>query len=844
MKLFLKKISIFLLVCLLNTICPFPALAADITSMINNLSADQKAKIRNLTPQQKAEIKKALGFEVEEATQSSPSQTAGYQSATFTQATLEALDNETAVSAEAVEKELSALEKLFTTTTKEGTSEGIVLEQFGYEMFNKTVGQRFSSTAGIPLGADYTINTGDQLVVTVWGNINDSYALAVDERGTVTLPKVGTIQLAGYSIAKAKDILAQRLTETYVADFNIDLTLKEIGSIKVYVVGNVKNPGAYTLRSNNTLYDAIFLAGGSSKKGTLRNIRLLRNNRIIQTADLYQFILYGKKSGDVVLKSGDVVHVPPIGSVVAVSGNVRRPAIYELKGKTGLKDFMIGLAGGITPTTYLQRLQIERKKDNRVETAVDVNYADYLKNSARRPVYLQDLDFVKVFTIDSAVKNVVYIKGNVKRPGRYELQLGMRLSDLITKAQGLAPDTYLKRAQLVRGNSLDLQPQIMTINLSKLRAGEIASDPYLKEFDHIRIFSKEEIEGKPSVFISGDVNDNDNVFPLAENMRVSDLIFQAGGLKESADLSRAELIRNIDNKIYSYILDLDKVLNANDQKENMLLQRNDYLFIRKDPNYYIGATVSLRGNVRYPGKYVLYKGERLSSVLKRAGGFTDKAFLEGAIFIRESLKERQLKEVARVRREFNERKRMELDQIPFGLPSGEAAFRASAINRSYEFALKKLELEIPGRVIIDLKNLHAGNSQDIILQNGDTLTIPNKEMGVIVMGEVYTPATILYEKGKTVNDYINACGGETTFADKDAIRVLRSSGKTEKINWVLSISPGDTIYVPTKAIALTRSQKPFDWNQFWDTASGVARTLASVTSSLVSVYLLYKTAQN
>src|SRR3989339_102648 len=840
MKFVLKRISVFLVICLLNTICPLPALAADVTTTINNLTPQQKEEVKNLTPQQKDEIKKALGFDTPQPSASGTTKPVVKQAVDLEQTTLK--DDETIVPGDqkeaAVAAELSAIEQGF---TRQVGDQSTTLRQFGYNVFSKTVGQRFSSTAGIPLGVDYNINTGDQLVVTIWGNINDTYALEVDERGTVTLPKVGVIQLAGYSLAKAKDILTQRLAETYVADFNLDLTLKEIGSIKIYVIGEVANPGAYTIKSNNTLYDAIFMAGGPTRVGSLRNIKLLRNNQVIQAVDLYQFILHGKKPGDVIMKSGDVVQIPPIGETIAISGNVRRPAIYELKGKTDLNDFIVVLDGGITPTTYLQRLQIERKKDNRAETAIDIDYADYLKTKDSQPVYLSNLDYITVFSITSTIKNVVYLQGNVIRPGRYELESGMRLGDLLAKAQGLAPETYMQRAQIIRLVPPDMRPKIMAIDLSLLKAGEVENNPYLKEFDKIRIFSKTELEGSPTVYVNGEINDGDSSFPLTQGMHVSDLIFQAGGLKESA-FHKAELIRNEKNQVVIYTLDLKRILTDKDKNEDLLLQKNDYLFVRIDPDYFSVNIVTLKGNVLYPGNYILHKGEHLSSVIDRAGGFTDKAFLEGAVFIREALKAKQLSEIEKVKKEFAENKRRELSEIPYGLPSGEAEFRAGSINREYDFALRKLEMDIPGRVVIQLGNLKTGSDQDIVLQAGDSLTIPNKEMGVIVLGEIYSPATILYEKGKTVNDYVNACGGETTFADFKETRVLRVSGKTEKINWTMAVKPGDTIFVPTKPLSLTRYQKPFDWNQFWGTAGDVAKTLASLTTSLVSVYLLYITA--
>jgi len=822
LKKILKGVSLFLIVCILSGVFPLSALAAEVGEVVEKLTPKQKEEIKSMISEPK-EQKEEKTAPVEEKV-----------------APPEKLP-EKEVKELKGEGELSKIEQGFLEQVKNIT--GGPLKQFGYDVFDRAVGSKFALIPSIPIGPDYRINPGDKLLVTIWGNANETFDLTVDERGTVAIPKVGVVQLAGYSLADAKEILYERLANVFIVDFNIDLTIKEIGPIKIYLLGEFVNPGAYTVLANTSLYDAIFTGGGATRNGSLRNIELVRNGITMVAVDLYDFVLTGKKKNDVLLKSGDVIRGPAIGKVVAISGNVRRPGIYELKARTELSDF-IGLAGGITPTTYLQRIQIERRENNRIVTAIDVNYADYLKIKSSKPAYLGNLDYISVFSIEPTVRNVVYLSGNVIRPDRYELNPGMRLMDLIVKAEGLAPDTYLERAQIYRTLPPDMRPAVIALDLNKMKAGDSQNNPVLQEFDRVRIFSRREIEGQPLVYVSGELNDGDASFPLVENMRVSDLIYLAGGIKESAYLDKAELARTeADSRIYFYALDLNRILKNKDKSQDMLLKKNDYFFVRRIPDYGLNETAVISGEVKYPGRYAICKEESLSSLIERAGGYTNKAFLDGALFIRESLKAKQAEDQQMFRNELEGRQNWELARLPVGLSAEDVDFSRQQINKKFEFSLKKLQLEIPGRIIIDLPDLRPGNEKDIILQNGDCLKIPEQVNGVTVMGEVYFPGTILYEKGKSVGYYIDSCGGGNDFADTGKILVLRASGKVEKSGWYTSVRAGDTILMPSKPIELTRYQKPFDWGAFWDVSLKAATTVTQVATSLVTVYLLYKSIQ-
>ncbi|MBI5400032.1 SLBB domain-containing protein, partial [Candidatus Saganbacteria bacterium] len=807
----------------------------------------QKQKLQNLTPEEKSKIKEIVDPTVSPPTAptqpSSPS-SASAAKPTEGQSSVSPVDNSPA---EQPKEAFSSIEKGFISKIKDEmrpTQQVLgTLRQFGYDVFQRTVGQKFALISSLPIGPNYRINPGDNLLVTIWGSVNDSFAMIVDDRGSVVIPKVGVVTIAGLTLAEAKELLMQRLAIVFVTDFNVDLTLKEIGAIKIYLTGEINKPGAYTTLANTTLYDAVFLGGGPTRAGTLRNIELVRNGQKIKTVDLYKFILSGSKAGDLLLQSGDVIRVPLIGKVVAISGNVNRPAIYELKGTTELSDF-VELAGGITPTSYLQRIQIERRGKNIEQRAQDVNYADYLKVKNVNPVYLENLDSIAIFSIDATIRKVVYLEGSVTRSGRYELTSEMRLEDLLNKAQGLSSDAYLGRAQIFRLAPPDMHPEVLAIDLNKTKQGDLGNNPLLKEFDRVRVFSKKGIEGESKVYIAGEVNDGDKTYPLTANMRVSDLVFQAGGVKKSAYLEKAELYRAISYaKIDLYNIDLRLVLENKDKTEDLLLEKDDYLIIRRLPDYRVNSTVTLQGNFLYPGKYVLFPNERLSSVVTRAGGFTGKAFLEGAVFTRESLKQQLTSEATQLQRDLQTREERELLSIPMGLSSEENLYRTEQIKRYYDFNLNKINWEIPGRILLDLNKIRPGNEWDIVLQNGDTLTIPDQINSVTVIGDVYSSgASLLYEQGKSANYYINLCGGGNKYADLNNVTVLRANGRTEKDRWLLTIAPGDTILVPTKPGEVARYEKPFDWNQFWQTTGAAMTAITQLTTSVVTVYLLYKAA--
>jgi polysaccharide export outer membrane protein len=592
-----------------------------------------------------------------------------------------------------------------------------VLRQFGYDLF-RTIPSTFAPVSDVPVGADYVLGPGDTLQVYMWGMVDNVLTLPVNQRGEVFLPKVGTIPVRGMTLGDARRLLHQQLSRQF-SGFRLDLTLGELRSLQVYVVGEVARPGVYTVSSLSTVTNTLFAAGGPTKLGSLRHIQLIRQNRTIGTLDLYDFLLRGDRTHDFRVESGDTIFVPTLGPVVAVTGDVKRPGIYELKGPTRIHDFLQSMAGGVTPTGYLQRVQIERVKAHEEKVLLDFSLSALLAGrEAKTEVHVEEGDLIKVFPIDTKVYNAVTLAGFVRRPGEYELKPGMRLSDLLRPVE-LLPEAYLERVEVIRTRP-DFSREIFTIDLQRLWQGDRSQDLALAPDDHVVVSS----EARP-----------------------------------------------------------------------------------------LGAVV-LRGEVKRPGVYPIVQGERLSSVLKRAGGFTDEAYLRGALFIREQLRRRQQEELDRFIRTQEEALLQEAVRMSAGaldLATGareEAALQQQTVQQRRQLLEVLRTKVVLGRLVVkvDEPERLEGTPNDIALEEGDSLMIPKQPSSVLVFGSVRNPTAVVYEQSKDVEYYLNRAGGVNKEADKDEIYVAKADGSAVAgFLRLRHIEPGDIIVVPPKLEAKVRT---------------------------------------
>jgi len=708
------------------------------------------------------------------------------------------------------------------------------LTQFGYNLFRTAV-STFAPVTDVPVGPDYVIGPGDRFNISLWGRIEGSYQVEVNRNGEITLPKVGAIKVWGLTLSELKKTIHDQLSR-YYSGFQMNITMGKLRTIRVFIVGEAQMPGSYSLSSLSTVYNALFAAGGPSKRGTMRNIKLMRNGTAIKTVDLYDFLLKGDRSQDERLQSGDTIFVSMIGPVVGIAGSVMRPAIYEMKEKITLGE-LFDLAGGVTSVGYLQRVQIERIVAHVRRIVEDFNLSKYPNAPQLAKIMLKDRDLVKISPILPGIQKVVYLNGHVKRPGGYELKDGMKLLDLISSFDQLLPEPYLDYADIIRLIPPDFHPETISFNLGSLLRGDPSQNIELWEHDRVTVYSRESLQEIPRVTISGAVQ-NPGKYRLLDNMRVKDLIYNAGNLKRSAYLPEAEITRLLKTEegVTSRIIEINvgEALKEN-SAHNIPLKVDDYLFIREIPEWYTDKVVTVRGEVKFPGIYSFSKGERLSSILERAGGFTEYAYLKGAFFMRESA--RRIQE-ERIKRFIDQ---LEEDILETQARSAEAALSEKDVKALEQSLVVRKEMlrklraaKVTGRVVIALGTLDTfkGSKYDLELENGDALTIPLKPGIVNVLGSVYNPTSIIYAKGKTVDFYLNTVGGPTPDAEKDEIYIIRANGtvisKTQKgssglawdsetSRWVSSsfmsskISPGDTILVPIKITRFVWKKELMDW---------------------------------
>ncbi len=942
---------------------------------------------------------------------------------------------------------------LFNRTRQIGKFQDISadLKPFGYDFFHGASVKVLTDRKDIPVPLDYVIGPGDQINILLWGRISSQLSLTVDRDGKITLPELGPVPVAGLTFDQMSKRLITKAEQ--IVGTNIDISMGSTKAIPVFVLGDVERPGAYTIGSLSTITDALMLARGPSAIGSMRRVELRRKDRVVARFDLYDLFLKGDKSQDAVLQAGDVVFVPVTGPLVGVAGNVKRPAIYELKDKFDLYS-VLHLAGGIIPSAYTHHMQVERIVKNEKQIVIDINDK---KLELAKSFVIQDADLIKVFSIVDTDDNAVYLNGNVKRPGKYAYKTGMRIKDILSTTDDLQPEAFFDYALIKRESAPNREIVLLPFSLGKLllqndtsfnyelapkdqififhrdifedRAyvtvgGEIRGTvikmvdreissveiktvdkeirdteiktagreirrpeigtmpggirsteiktyeeskgtdrqdsgrdrPILAELKDIKealgkderlyIYTSkiEEIEdeisssqrptpgalsylqielekiGRPdiserlkrlekrmqvvrklqltgnmkvrdavmeaggltpnasmeqgeiirqhaknefrttyfnvaramkddprdnlllqdgdaivihsiweknprrSVFIAGDVT-NPGTYQYTENMTVRDLVFKSGNVLDSAYLDEAEItsVKIADGRLGQLThrsINLRKALEG-DQENNVSLAPNDRLLVKQIADYQKVRIVTLTGQVSFPGKYPIRRGEKLSHIIERVGGFTPYAYMRGAYFTRMRVRDVQQKGLTEL-----------ADRMERELFSAGAAQLSSAVSQEAIAALK-LEVEQKQKLIQTLRQTKATgrmtiyladaetlrNSEvDFELEDGDTLDVPEKNSVVNVLGSVMSQGSLLYSDRMSYQDYIDATGGYSDYANAGNVFVLKVDGSARKVSknfigwnssrarWEMTgyggetrlIEPGDTIVVPEK----------------------------------------------
>lgn len=694
------------------------------------------------------------------------------------------------------------------------------LKPFGHDLFDAPA-DTFAPATDIPVPSEYVVGPGDTLEVQLFGSgtARGRYSLVVRRDGRVNFPELGPIAVGGMRFDDVRRLIEQRVTEQLIGT-QVSVQMGELRSIQVLVVGDVQQPGSYTVSGLSTITNALFVSGGVKEIGSLRNIELKRNGQTVTRFDLYDLLLRGDSRADQRLVSGDVIFVPPVGKVVGISGEVRRPALYELKDETTAAD-LVRLAGGLTAEAEARLATIERIGPQNQRIVIDV---DLTGPGAGAPV--QDGDIVHVPPIRPTLDDAVVLEGHVFRPGKFQYRPGMRITDVISSLEELQPmadqnyvlvrrevpptrkieyhSADLVRALADRGGPEDLvlAPRDRIFVFDRETGRSRILEPLMRE---LRLQSTRD-EPTAQVSVGGRVNEPGS-YPLEPGMRVSDLIRAGGSLNEAAYGGKAELTRNaIDGgearQTQLIEIDLAKAL-AGDPAHDLQLQPFDYLVVKELPLWGAQEYVTVEGEVRFPGRYPIQRGETLRSVVERAGGLTEFAFVRGAVFTRESLKERERDQIE----ELTRRLRTDLAQVSLMAAQEARGDAAQALAVGQQLLQQLNEAEPVGRLVIDLqKSLAAvpNSPEDILLKDGDRLIVPRITQEVTVIGEVQSPTSHLYSAGLTRSDYIAMSGGVTQRADKSRIYVVRADGRVVSggNRWFApgdTIEPGDTIVVPLDA---------------------------------------------
>jgi len=699
------------------------------------------------------------------------------------------------------------------------------LKPFGYDLFAGSP-TTFAPVTDIPVPSEFVVGPGDRLEVQLIGNTRARHSLVVNRDGRIMFPDLGPINVAGLRFEQAKARIEARVSEQMIGTQAV-VSMGDLRSVRVYVLGEAERPGSFTVSSLATITNAILVSGGIKPIGSLRNIQLKRNGQVVKRLDLYDLLLNGDTSGNVRLQPGDVIFIPPVGSTVGVTGEIRRPAIYELKGDNSVAE-LVRLGGGLTPEADPALSTLQRIDEQRERVVLDVDLTD----PQSRDMGLRAGDLLRIPAVKTTYSNAIQLEGHVLRPASVQYRTGLRLTDVIPSADELKANADHRYVLIRREVPGTRRVQALSADLDAAwRAPTSVDNPRLAPRDRIYVFDLENgrraildpilqelrlqaVSAEPSqiVRVSGRVR-VPGEYPLEQGMTVSDLIRAGGGLAEEAyggeaDLARYEVRDGQTRKTDVVKIDLNRALSG-ELSADLALAPFDFLVIKEISQWTEQESVRLEGQVRFPGEYPIEQGETLSSVIARAGGLTPLAFPRGSVFTRESLKERERRQVEML----TDRLRQDLGAMALqaAQASGNGAQQASETLAIGQSLLLDLRNAVPvGRLVIDLDRILAdapgsATVADVLLKDGDVLRVPQTAQEVTVIGEVQSPTSHLYDPSLGRDDYIGLSGGSTQKADDKRIYVVRANGSVETgsgSRWFRSagsIQPGDTIVVPLDA---------------------------------------------
>ena len=676
---------------------------------------------------------------------------------------------------------------------------------FGHDIFNNE-DLTFESSMNLATPQNYRLGPGDEVNIDIWGASQESITETISPDGYVTVEDVGLIQLGGLTVSQAKAKLKSVLGARYQSS-SIELTLGQTRTVTISVIGEVKVPGTYTLSAFSTVYNALYMAGGPNDIGTLRNIKVYRGGRLLSTVDVYDFLLNGHLTGDVRLQDNDIVTVGPYEALVNITGKIKRPMFYEMK-RSESAATLLRYAGGFTGDAYTKAIRINRKAGQMYSV---FNVGEFDLNSFK----LMDGDSVSVDSTLNRYQNMVEVRGAVFRPGRY--QVGGHISTvkaLIEAADGLTENAIAQHAVMHRMKK-DRSLEVKSINVLGILDGEIP-DVELQNEDVLYIGSREEEKNDQTITIHGEVN-YPGIYKFASNETIEDLVLQAGGLTNAASLAKVDVSRRIvepnaleagDTLAFTYSFRLNPDFTIPQGEEPFTLQPYDEVYIRRSPNYNEQQNVTVEGEVQFRGNYTLTSSrQRLSEIIKQAGGLTKRAYPEGAKLLRQMTPE--------------ERELMETMLRTAQRNSG---------NDSID--VKKLLTLTTFPVAIELDKALAapGSDDDPYLREGDRIVVPRFTSTVSINGEVLYPNTVRYKAGENADYYLDLAGGVSSTGKRSRTIIIYMNGMVAKADRKHKPKPGCQIVVPTKSrrrgIGLT------EWLSIGTTSASVGTMIATIANLL------------
>ncbi len=681
---------------------------------------------------------------------------------------------------------------------------------YGHDLFDAEK-LTFEPNVNLATPQNYRLGPGDEVIIDIWGASEDNIRQEISPDGRIMISQLGPVFLNGLTVAEANKQIKNLFAKKYSGvgtDTDINLTLGNVRSIQIDVLGEVRTPGTFRLSPFSNVFHAIYNAGGINDIGSLRNIEVFRNGKRIANLDVYDYLFKGKDTGNVRLQEGDVVIVPTYSELVEVEGNVKRPMFYELKPNESISK-LIEYAGGFSGDAYSDVVKVTRQ--NGIEKELST------VNKNQFPSYLlHDGDLVTVGMVTDLFTNQVEISGSVYRPGTYAISDNMQtLRQLIQTAEGLTDDAFLDRALIYREKP-DRSMEVIAVNIGQLMSGTIA-DIRLNKNDIINIMNANDIRELGDFSIQGLVK-MPGQYPYAEGTSLKDLILQAGGLLEGASTARVDISRRIIDQnatdatnqlAETFSVNIENGLGVGEASE-FILKPYDLVQVRKSPTYSPQQIMSIEGQVLYPGNYVVeQRNERVSEIIKRCGGLLESAYIKGAFL-----------------------KRKVTDEEKAKLEETNRLAKAKSQNDTDSISIEELSINDFNTIGIDLEKAinNPGSTFDFVVKDGDVLVVPELQSTVSIAGDVLFPNTVVYVPGKKLKYYIEQAGGYGERARKNKAYIVYMNGSVAKAKNSSVIEPGCQIIVPSKP-----ESAGFDWTRVLSIATTLG-SLASMTAAVAAIF--------